>query len=249
MYRVNELRGTKYDFVLLLRHFDYRHEKKSVDFTLLNDFEVDWTDSTGMRRIIPRADTSRNSIRCTIQRIMRSADPDDKIVFFFGGHGEYAEVNMMGLQVGENSDFQCIIAGDGQRIYGKELRSWFCDARYPSVAVTTVFDACHSGGSLGLHISYDIKGQIVKASNGSRKRVRLPMIQISASQPHEVAYSNNFNDGFYGQLTYSLLEYLKGTECPTTEGLVMYLKNCDPTGAQVPQVCSSRKIKGRIALF
>ncbi|KIO17400.1 hypothetical protein M407DRAFT_32930 [Tulasnella calospora MUT 4182] len=187
---------------------------------------------------------------------MRSAAPDDKIVFFFGGHGEYAEVNMMGLQVGEDSDFQCIIAGDDRRIYGTELRSWFCRARYPSVAVTTVFDAslnnhaCHSGGSLGLHISYDIKGTIFKASNGSRKRVRLPMIQISASQPYEVAYSSNFNDGFYGQWTYSLLGYLKGTECPTIEGLAAYLeKNCDPTGAQVPQVCSSHKIKGRIALF
>ncbi|KIO19206.1 hypothetical protein M407DRAFT_31159 [Tulasnella calospora MUT 4182] len=190
-------------------YFDYRHGKKSVDFTLLNDFEVDWTDSTGMRRIIPRADTSKNSIRCTIQRIMRSANPDDKIVFF---------LNMMGLQVREDSDFQCIIAGDDRRIYGTELRSWFFQARYPSVAVTNVFDACHSGGSLGLHISYDIKGKIVKASNGSRKRVRLSNCQR--------------------------------TECPTIEGLVVHLdENCDPTGAQVPQVWSSRKIKGRIALF
>ncbi|KIO18628.1 hypothetical protein M407DRAFT_31704 [Tulasnella calospora MUT 4182] len=91
-----ELRGTKYDFVLLLRHFDYRHENNSIKFTLLNDFEVDFTDSTGVQRVIPRADTSRNSVRCRIQAIMRSAEPDDKIVFFFGGHGEYAEVDMMG---------------------------------------------------------------------------------------------------------------------------------------------------------
>ncbi|KAG8904994.1 hypothetical protein FRC01_008526, partial [Tulasnella sp. 417] len=51
MYRIEddycmELRGTKYDFELLLRHFDYRHENNSINFTLLNDFEVDFTDST-----------------------------------------------------------------------------------------------------------------------------------------------------------------------------------------------------------
>ncbi|KAG8941921.1 hypothetical protein FRC04_003945 [Tulasnella sp. 424] len=137
-----ELRGTKYDFVLLLRHFDYRHEGNSVNFTLLNDFEVDFTDSTGVQKIIPNADTSRNSIRkrCTIQKIVRTAERDAKIVFLFGGHGESAEVNMMGGDSGDECDFQTIIAGDGRRIYGKELRSWFCDARYPSISVTAVFD-------------------------------------------------------------------------------------------------------------
>ncbi|KAG8903209.1 hypothetical protein FRC01_009289, partial [Tulasnella sp. 417] len=34
-----ELHGTKHDFVLLLRHFDYRHENNSINFTLFNDFE------------------------------------------------------------------------------------------------------------------------------------------------------------------------------------------------------------------
>ncbi|KIO20602.1 hypothetical protein M407DRAFT_29755 [Tulasnella calospora MUT 4182] len=181
---------------------------------------------------------------------MRSAEPDDKIVFFFGGHGEYAEVDMMGSTVGTDCDFQCIIAGDGRRIYGKEFRSWFCDARYPSVAVTTVFDTCHSGGSLGLPYTYYVKGKVTKSHKVSGKRVSTPMVQISATHPYEVAYSNKFKDGYYGQLTYSLLRYLKGTEYPTMEGLVAHLdETCDPTGAQVPQLCSSRKIKGRISLF
>ncbi|KAG8964639.1 hypothetical protein FRC05_003752 [Tulasnella sp. 425] len=131
-----ELKGTKYDFVLLLRHFDYRHEGNSVNFTLLNDFDVDFTDSTGIKRIIPKVDTSRNSIRCTIQRIMRTAERDAKIVFYFGGHGEHAEVNMMNGNSGDECDFQTILAGDGRRIYGKELQAWFCEARYPSTVVT-----------------------------------------------------------------------------------------------------------------
>ncbi|KAG8964641.1 hypothetical protein FRC05_003754 [Tulasnella sp. 425] len=135
-----ELRGTKYDFVLLLHHFDYRHEGNSVNFTLFNDFDVDFTDSTGAQKVIPKVDTSRDSIRCTIQKIVRTAERDAKILFFFGGHGEHAEVNMMGGNSGDECDFQTIIAGDGRRIYGQELRSWFCDARYPSISVTTVFD-------------------------------------------------------------------------------------------------------------
>ncbi|KIO23271.1 hypothetical protein M407DRAFT_27262 [Tulasnella calospora MUT 4182] len=189
----------------------YRHEGNSINFTIINDFDVDFTDSAGVKKIIPRVDASRNSIRSMIQQIMRSAEPNSKIAFFFGGHGEYAEVNMMGLATGEGCDFQCIIAGDGRRIYGKELRSWFCDARYSSVVVT---------------------------------------VQISAAQPDQSAYSRTFNDGYYGQLTHSLIQYLKDTDYPTMEGLVAHLyTNCDSSGDQEPQVCASRKIKGPISLF
>ncbi|KAG8941920.1 hypothetical protein FRC04_003944 [Tulasnella sp. 424] len=245
-----EIRGTKYDFVFLLRHFDYRHEGNSVNFTLLNDFDVDFTDSTGAQKVIPKTDTSRNSIRCTIQKIVRTAERDAKIVFLFGGHGERAEVNMMGGDTGDECDFQTIIAGDGRRIYGKELRAWFCDARYPSISVTTVFDVCYSGGSLGLSYTYHVKGSSVKVSKASRTRARIPMVQISATQPDQLAWSNRFEDGYYGQMTHALVQYLQGGEQPTIEGLVYYIsKNCDPTGEQLPQVCCSRKLKGQISLF
>ncbi|KAG8964295.1 hypothetical protein FRC00_002853 [Tulasnella sp. 408] len=138
-----ELNGTKYDLFLLLQHFDYCHKGNPINFTIINDFEVEFTDSTGVRKIIPKVDAGRDSIRTTIQRIMRTAEPTSKIAFFYGGHGEYAEVNMMGGADGEDSDFQCIIAADGRRIYGKELRSWFCDARYSSVAVTVRITTSH----------------------------------------------------------------------------------------------------------
>ncbi|KAG8957876.1 hypothetical protein FRC00_003383 [Tulasnella sp. 408] len=138
-----ELNGTKYDLFRLLQHFDYRHNDNSINFTIINDFDADFTDSTGVRKIIPKVDAGRDSIRTTIQKIMRTAKPTSKIAFFYGGHGEYAEVNMMNGTDGEESDFQCIIAGDGRRIYGKELRSWFCDARYSSVAVTVRTTASH----------------------------------------------------------------------------------------------------------
>ncbi|KAG8963746.1 hypothetical protein FRC05_004539 [Tulasnella sp. 425] len=144
-----KLSAPKNDFELLLRHFDYCHKQNSVQFTLLNDFDIDFTDSTGVERGIERTDTSRDSIRCAIQKIMCTAEPNAKIVFFFGGHGGIAEVNMMGGTSGDECDFQTIIAGDGRRIYGKELRSWFCEARYPTISVTTVFDTGNSAGSLG----------------------------------------------------------------------------------------------------
>ncbi|KAG8941568.1 hypothetical protein FRC04_004149 [Tulasnella sp. 424] len=173
-----ELRGTKFDFALLLRHFDYRHEGNSVDFTLLNDFDVDFTDSTGVKKVIPKANTDRDSIRITLQRIMRTAERDAKILFFFGGHGEYTEVNMMGGDSGDDCDFQTILAGDGRRIYVTELRSWFCDARYldPSRSVTAIFDACCSGGSLGLPYTYGVKGNKVKVDKASRIRISIPMV-------------------------------------------------------------------------
>ncbi|KAG8941016.1 hypothetical protein FRC04_004834 [Tulasnella sp. 424] len=57
-----ELKGTTFDFELLLRHFDYCHKGNSVNFTLLNDFDVDFTDSSGVQKVIPKADTSRDSI-------------------------------------------------------------------------------------------------------------------------------------------------------------------------------------------
>lgn len=239
-----ELIGTKNDLLLLLQHFDYRHNDNSIDFTLINDFDVDFTDSTGVRRIIPKVDAGRDSIKSTIQRVMRTAEPTSKIAFFYGGHGEYAEANMMGLTDGEESDFQCIIAGDGRRIYGKELRSWFCDARYSSVAVTAVFDACHSAGSMGLPYSYYTKGKTARPSKVSRRRIPIPLVQISAAQIDQFAYSRDFADGYCGQLTHCLIQYLRDTECPTIEGLVAYLDtNCDPSREQVPQVCASHKIR------
>ncbi|KAG8892336.1 hypothetical protein FRC01_014224, partial [Tulasnella sp. 417] len=140
--------ASRYDVVLLLRHVDYRHENNAINFTLLNDFDVDFTDSTGVRRVIPRADTTRDSIKHTIQGIMSTAERNDQIVFFFSGLGEYAEVDMVGNPSKTPSDCQCVIAGDGRRIYVEELLAWFCHSRYPSVAVTAVFDICYSGGSL-----------------------------------------------------------------------------------------------------
>ncbi|KAG8941919.1 cytochrome c oxidase subunit 1 [Tulasnella sp. 424] len=224
-----ELKGTKYDFVLLLRHFDYRHEGNSVNFTLLNDFDVDFTDSTGIKRIIPKVDTSRNSIRCTIQRIMRTAERDAKIVFYFGGHGEHAEVNMMNGNSGDECDFQTILAGDGRRIYGKELQAWFCPLQ-------AVFDACHSGGSLGLPYTYQAKGEGVRIIKNWDIKVPILIIQISATQPNQVAWSKEYKGGYYGQLTHSLVRFLEGDKPHTIEGLVDHLsKTCDRTGAQLPQ--------------
>lgn len=100
-----ELRGPKDDFVLLLRRFDYRHGGNAVNFTLVNDFDREFTDSTGDKRVIPKADTRRKSIRRTIQKIMGTATGDAKILFYFGGHGERAEVNMMGGDSGYDYDF------------------------------------------------------------------------------------------------------------------------------------------------
>ncbi|KAG9043549.1 hypothetical protein FS837_009406 [Tulasnella sp. UAMH 9824] len=235
-----ELNGTKYDLFLLLQHFDYRHDGNPIKFTLIHDFDVDFTDSTGVRKIIPKVDAGRDSIRTTIKRIMRTAEPTSKIAFFYGGHGEYAEVNMMNGTDGDESDFQCIIAGDGRRIYGKELRSWFCDARYSSVAVTAVFDTCHSAGSMGLPYSYYAKGKSAGIFKVSSRRVPIPLVQISAAQIDQSAYSRKFADGYYGQLTHCLVQYLENTECPTMQGLVAYLDaNCDPTGEQVPQALNA----------
>ncbi|KAG8893948.1 hypothetical protein FRC01_013251, partial [Tulasnella sp. 417] len=74
-------------------------------------------DFPGVRRFITRANTTGDSNRHTWQHILSTYYGYDEADLFSCGLGEYAEVDMVGNPSKTPSDCQCVIAGDGRRIY------------------------------------------------------------------------------------------------------------------------------------
>ncbi|KAG9043550.1 hypothetical protein FS837_009407 [Tulasnella sp. UAMH 9824] len=231
------LNGPKRDFFLLLDHFKYDEPNTSIQFTLLHDFDAIREGPDGQARQICKTDTSKAAIMNAIENSMQSVPQGGKVVFYFGGHA----IEDLG---------QSIIAGDGELISGQELKACLNNTPYDSVSVAAVFDACHSGGSMALPYNYEAKWRGIRAKRATREKQEIPMIQISAARRGQQAYSNRFKDGYFGQLTWCLIQYLKTTTDSTIEGLTSYLyKNCDPTGAQLPQVSASHSFQGPVSFF
>lgn len=256
--RYEDLQGPKADFILLLKLIGYCHGVNSRDFTLIHDFDATFTDANNVRRNMPKTLSSRAHIRSAIIRIMRLINPYSKVFFYFGGHGDIMRPaasmarESPGMEVSTAEDHTCrqaIVAGDGETISGAELRSWLSSTRHPSVVVTTVFDACHSGGSLGLRYTYEpAEGGIQLRDNSDHHDVHLQMLQISACRAEQRAFSRRKSDGvLHGELTWALARYLEKTDNLSIEGLVDYLRK--NVHAQTPQVCCSGPLTGKIALF
>ncbi|KAG8926773.1 hypothetical protein FRC00_002587 [Tulasnella sp. 408] len=269
------LSGPKHDFFFLLDHFKCTSQTHiqfqqaltylqtddepdtSIQFTLLHDFDVTLQGPDGQPRQICKTNTSKVAIMKAIEITMQSVPQGGKVVFYFGGHAI------------EESD-QSIISGDGELLSGQEIKSCLNNTLHDSVSVAAIFDACHSGGSMALPYNYEAKWRGIRAKRATRKKQEIPMIQISAARRGQFARSTHFKGGFFGQLTWCLIQYLKSTFVvsgwpqslcslinpssattdPTIEGLTSYLyKNCDPTGAQSPQISTSHRFAGSIPFF
>ncbi|KIO24131.1 hypothetical protein M407DRAFT_26485 [Tulasnella calospora MUT 4182] len=231
------LDGPKHDFFLLLDHFKYGEPGNPIQFTPFHDFDVLRDNSDSQQKLIHKTDTSKAAITKAIKNTMQSVAPGDNVLFYFSGHAI-------------EEPYQAIIAGDGELISGLELRDCLNNTPHDSVSVAAVFDACHTGGSMGLPYNYERKWYGTRVKRVTREKQEIPMIQISAARRGQFAYSNRFKDGYFGQLTWCLIQYLKTTTDSTIEGLTSYLyKNCDPTGAQLPQVSASHSFRGRVPFF
>lgn len=259
--KFKRLHGPKADLILILTLIGYCHDVDSRDVTLIHDFDATYTDANNVRRNMPRTPSSKVHIKSAIRRIMKLVGPHSKVFFYFGGHGvgvRPATVRARGsagFEVSTADDETCgqgIIAGDGKIILGEKLRSWLSSTKYPSVAITTVFDACCSGELLGLRYTYEPAERGIRLRDNLDHDVHLLMLQISACGAKESAFSSPKGVGgvVYGELTWTLARYLEETKNPSIEGLVYYLHaNRPPHGGQMPRVCCSRPLTGQIALF
>ncbi|KAG9017048.1 Ca(2+)-dependent cysteine protease [Tulasnella sp. 427] len=171
---------------------------------------------------------------------MKDVGPFSNVLFYFGGHA------------GEDANGQFILAANGDHILGSELRACLSTTKHKSVSVTAVFDACHSGESLGLPYNYESLSGIIKAGKCEGQAGSIPVVQIAAARRGQHAYSNQYmvkspngnpdRLAYHGQLTWSFVNYLKNAEHPSIKGLVAHLdKYCDPTGLQTPLVSVSHK--------
>ncbi|KIO20610.1 hypothetical protein M407DRAFT_29765 [Tulasnella calospora MUT 4182] len=195
MTEPRSLQGTKNDFSLLLNHFKYFSQDNTIQFTLLNDFEHVSNDADS-DATVPKADTSKAAIEAAIRRAMQHTTPESRALFHFGGDG---------------SSKTGVIAGDGQRISGQELRSWLCSTPYSSVPVTAIFDRCKNKGLLELPYKYQAQSNDrveIKKFSLKRNKLSNPMLEISATQ-RQSAFSNRFSGGYHGQLTWWFLRYLE----------------------------------------
>lgn len=233
----------------MLKHFEFRHDDTSGRFILLNDFDTEFEDAAGVRKRILPSNTSRNDIQTAIQSTMQAAGADSRILFYFAGHGVQAVDSEVLSQHPSKKFTQAIVAGDGELIFGWELRSWFGSGPHCSVSVTAIFDACHTGGILGLPYTYEI-GKGIRTRRRSKNKVPTTMLEISAARSGQLAFSNDIAGGFYGQMSWCLVQYLNTTNDESVEGLAYHLyKQCDPSGDQLPQICYSQQMKGRQVLL
>lgn len=241
----NALKGTKSDFHLILKHFKFRHDDTSGRFILLNDFGTEFEDASGVSRIIPPSDTHPDAIRTAIESAMQASDGDNRILFYFAGHGILVDGAEEKCNSSLNNFARAIVAGNGEHIYGWELRSWFCGFPSRSASIVAVFDACHTGGILGLPYSCEIERDDIRVHRSSKEKVPIEMLEISASRWYQQAFSNTREGEMYGQLSWCLLQYLRTTGGQSVDGLTRYLDgNCDRYRSQEPQICYSRQLKG-----
>ncbi|KIO32991.1 hypothetical protein M407DRAFT_18148 [Tulasnella calospora MUT 4182] len=176
---------------------------------------------------------------------MQATDGDNRILFYFAGHGILVDGSEEPFDSSSKSFAQALVAGNGEHIYGSELRSWFCNSSNRSASITAVFDACHTGGIMGLPYSCEIYREDIRVHRSSKQTVPVEMLEISAARWNQQAFSSSRGGGMYGQLSWCLVQYLKETDDESVNGLAHYLdENCDPDGGQLPQICYSRQIKG-----
>ncbi|KAG9017047.1 hypothetical protein FRB90_001985 [Tulasnella sp. 427] len=248
------LTGTKFDFNLVLKHYDYKHQNNTSHFTLIHDFDLDYTDSTGEQRIIQRTETTRDAILSGIERVVEIAKPGDSIIFYcafirdIGLLQTTHSIEQLEVMVekprrplkvilrGRSASFKLLKRGMADQ---STQRNCAPDSQQGSQVQSrqAIFDACYTGGSFELPYDYKATGKKVTVNEASKERPDVNMVQISATQPNQNAFSNRYADGYHGQLTHTLFRYLNRAEKPTIDGLVNYLATrCDPTGEQVPQV-------------
>lgn len=239
------LKGTKSDFHLMLTHFKFRHDDTSGRFILLNDFGTEFKDAAGVSRTIPPSDTRPDAIRTAIESAMQASDGANRVLFYFAGHGILVDGAEEPCNSSLNNFSQAIVAGNGEHIYGSELRSWLCGFPSRSASIVAIFDACHTGGILGLPYSCEIERDDIRVHRSSKQKVPIETLEISASRWYQQAFSNSRGGEMYGQLSWCLLQYLRTTGSQSVGGLAHYLdENCDPRRSQEPQICYSRHIKG-----
>ncbi|KIO23304.1 hypothetical protein M407DRAFT_27219 [Tulasnella calospora MUT 4182] len=167
------LSGPKSDLKLMLKHLEYRHQGDDRQFVIITDFNPEpFEDADGVSRRIPFIPATRQAIEQNVRRTLRNLNRRDKCLVYYSGH---IDLNPSTNARTGTSDAFLVIDGNA-RIYDYEFRSWFSESRHQSTTIISVFDACHSGGFLGLPYLYEdpsghASGAVVASNLPTRSEV------------------------------------------------------------------------------
>ncbi|KAG8951733.1 hypothetical protein FRC04_005754 [Tulasnella sp. 424] len=253
------LAGPQNDLLLLLRNLQYRHQNEDRQFLIFTDFEVRFEDHTGISGTVATLPATRDNIATRVQDTMRDLDRGDKCVMYYSGHIE------LDPQGGGSS--ARIILHDDEGIYDHELRAWLNQSRFPTTTIVAIFDACYSGGFLGLPYVHTKGDRHIGTTGGAYgERMNSQVVEISSTSRDQLSFSEMYKEGeesetTHGILSWHLLKYLKVNPRPNLHDLAAHIySKCDTPWIderdgrnhewhQVPVLSSSRRIGGKVSLL
>ncbi|KIO24230.1 hypothetical protein M407DRAFT_102861 [Tulasnella calospora MUT 4182] len=252
------LEGPREDLLLFLQHVRYRHQNEDRQFLIFTDFQIDFKDHTGTSSRLPTIPATYRDIETRVQGTMRDLGREDKCLLYYSGHLE-----LDSSPVGDGSAY--MVLRKDEKIHDHTLCEWLRLSRFSTTTITAIFDACHSGGFLGLpyvHERDDTRMTRSKAPLGLQMKSQV--IEISSTAKSQLSFSERFRENeedsgtTHGVLTWNVLQFLKVNPRPNLRELVSHIyRKCDTLWAdengieshQVPVLSSSRRISGRISLF
>ncbi|KAG8907657.1 hypothetical protein FRC01_007612, partial [Tulasnella sp. 417] len=267
-----EMVGPKHDLLLFLSHLKYRHRNDNREFLIYTDFDADFKDHTGFTAPIRRIPATRNTLvrpkatanakheadddplrKAThIQATMQSLDREDKCVLYYSGH---IEVDSQNTHDGSAH----ILLRENERIYDHELRGWLQQSRFSTTSIIAIFDACFSGGFLGLpYVHSKNENHMNKTDKAHEQQMTSHVIEIASTAKDQLSFGKKFKGNTQGILTWHLLQYLEVNPRASLYDLGSHIySECDTRWVdgqkhewrQVPVLSCSRNINEATALL
>lgn len=269
-----ELKAVRNDPRLILDHLSYRHDDTSKNWYFLMDFDLEYTDWTGVTKILPRTMPAKNALLRTVREATRKGGSG---FIHIGAHCHYDYFGTSYFktegrtvifaetpheQTGTKAAY--FISSDGQRVYGKEFHLCLsddsdlgCDA-----TLTLSLDMCHAGAFFQKVV--DLPCLTTTSSNAASQAVapeqarsRKQLILISSSQAGQTAgslYDRAGFEGLFGASTSLLIESLKQHPSGSPAEVVRYLnavcsKRPEEHLRQTPSIASRFPIQGPLRLL
>ncbi|KAG9048401.1 hypothetical protein FS837_012974 [Tulasnella sp. UAMH 9824] len=269
-----ELKAVRNDARLLLDYLNYRHDDKSRNWYFVMDFDLEYTDRTGITKILPRTMPSKNALLRTVREATRKGGSG---FIHVGAHCHYDNFGTSYSKTeGRTVIFEetpheqtgtkpaYFISSDGQQVFGKEFHLSLsddsdlgCDA-----TLTLSLDMCHAGAFFQEVVnlpcltttSSTAASQIVAVE---QRRSRKQLVLISSSQAGQTAgalYDRAGDQGLFGASTSLLIESLKKSPLGSPAEVVKYLndvcsKRLEEHLRQSPSIASRYPIRGPLRLL
>ncbi|KAG8902633.1 hypothetical protein FRC00_000005 [Tulasnella sp. 408] len=262
-----ELHAVRNDPHMLLDYLNYRHDDTSKDWYFLKDFDLEYTDWTGVTKALPSTMPSKSAIL----RIVREATRKGGSGFIHvGAHCMYgcygtSHLNVQAggavyteIPIGQSDGKAAyFISSDGQRVYGRDLHPCFSDGSEGRGGTLTLLLDVRAYLKDVVSLSCLNTTTPDAATEIEQTRTRKQLVLISSSQAGQVAGSLQNPAGYkgvFGAGTSLMIEYLSGHPSASPTEVVGYLntvcsKRPEVHLRQSPSIVSRYPIEGALRLL